>query len=61
MRTSTQIAGATLAAIMLLALPFANAGLRDRIAQRRAAAPSVAGAQVLHDVAYGTDPRQSKG
>ena len=58
MRTPTRIASTTLAATLLLALPLANAGLRDRIAQRRAAAPSVAGAQVLHDVAYGTDPRQ---
>jgi hypothetical protein len=39
-------------------LPLANAGLRDRLAQRRAGAPAVALAQVLHDVAYGSDPRQ---
>jgi arylformamidase len=47
-----------LAASLLLALPLANAGLRDRLAQRRAGAPTVALAQVLHDVAYGSDPRQ---
>ena len=58
MPTSRRIAGAALAASLLLALPPVSAGLRDRLAQRRAAAPSVAGAQVLRDVAYGSDPRQ---
>lgn len=58
MPTSKRIAGAALAATLLLALPLANAGLRDRLVQRRAAAPSVAGVRVLRDVAYGSDPRQ---
>ena len=57
MRKSLRIAGATLAAT-LLALPLANAGLRERLAQRRAAATEVPGARVLRDVTYGRDPRQ---
>jgi acetyl esterase/lipase len=57
MRTSLPIAGAALVAT-LLALPLANAGLRERLAQRHAEAPGIAGARVLRDVAYGGDPRQ---
>jgi arylformamidase len=47
-----------LAAALLLALPLANAGLRERLAQHKATTAAVPGAQVLRDIAYGSDPRQ---
>lgn len=52
------LAATALAAALVLALPLANAGLRERLAQRHARAPDVPGSRVLRDVAYGSDPRQ---
>ena len=57
MHTVLRLAAGTLVATAL-ALPLANAGLRERIAQRHHRAPDLPVTRTLRDIPYGPDPRQ---